>query len=96
MKILPLFAFVSLLLFSCQSEVCKCADDWYDMTMLSSSASKKADAEKKNIEPILKKYEQSMAKCRDMDAKKTPQQKEEMIAELKTCSSYQKLGGSAQ
>lgn len=92
MKFLPLFAFVSLLLFSCQSEVCKCADDWYDMTQ----ALKKADAEKKNIEPILKKYEQSMAKCRDMDAKKTPQQKEEMIAELKTCSSYQKLGGSAQ
>jgi hypothetical protein len=92
MKFLQLFAFVSLLLFSCQSEVCKCADDWYDMTQ----ALKKADTEKKNIEPILKKYEQSMAKCRDMDAKKTPQQKEEMIAELKTCSSYQKLGGNAQ
>lgn len=78
-----------IFLGSCQSEVCKCADQWYDMTQ----ALKKADAENKPIDKILKKYDGSIKKCRDLDAKMTAQEKEEMIVELRTCSSYQKLKG---
>jgi hypothetical protein len=92
MKFSLLFVSFLVLFSSCQSEVCKCADQWYEMT----EALKKADEQKQDIEPILKKYETGIEKCRDMDAKMTPQEKEEMIAELKTCSSYKKLGGVPQ
>ncbi|MEY3592104.1 MAG: hypothetical protein RLZZ38_1073 [Bacteroidota bacterium] len=81
-----------LLLSSCQSEVCKCADQWYEMTQ----ALKKADAEHKPMDEILKKYDNSIKKCRDLDAKMSAQEKEEMISELRTCSSYQKLKGSQE
>ncbi|MFM8597071.1 MAG: hypothetical protein ACKOBN_08270 [Flavobacteriales bacterium] len=74
---------------SCQSEVCKCADQWYDMTQ----AIKKAEAAGKPLDEIIKKYDAPIAKCKNLDAKMTAQEKEEMLVELRTCSSYQKLAG---
>jgi hypothetical protein len=45
MKFSLLFVAILVLFSSCQSEVCKCADQWYEMT----EALKKADEQKQDI-----------------------------------------------
>ncbi|MFM8962344.1 MAG: hypothetical protein ACKOGD_00700 [Sphingomonadales bacterium] len=77
-----------LTLFSCQSEVCECADQWLEMT----TALKKAEAEGKSVDALLKKYEAPMKKCENLDANKTEAEKEQMIKELRACDSYKKIG----
>ena len=79
---------ISLSLFSCQSEICECADQWLEMT----HEIKKASEQGVSIDKVLKKYEASMKKCEDMDANKTAAEKEQMIEELRSCDSYKKIG----
>jgi hypothetical protein len=77
-----------LLLASCQSEVCECADQWLEMT----NALKAAEAKGQSIDKILKKYEKPLNKCENMDANKTAAEKEQMLEELRSCESYKKIG----
>jgi hypothetical protein len=79
---------ISLSLFSCQSEICECADQWLEMTQEIKKASEKGVS----LDKVLKKYEASMKKCENMDANKTAAEKEQMIEELRSCDSYKKIG----
>jgi hypothetical protein len=74
-------------LFSCQSEVCECADQWLEMTQ----ALKDAESKGKPIDKLLKKYEAPLKKCQNLDANKTAAEKEQMIEELRSCDSYKKI-----
>ncbi|MCE2864681.1 MAG: hypothetical protein ACK5BW_03490 [Flavobacteriia bacterium] len=80
--------FSCLVLASCQSEVCECADQWLEMTQ----ALKEAEAEGKPIDQLLKKYEAPLKKCENMDANLTAAEKEQMLEELRACESYKKIG----
>ncbi|MDP4596796.1 MAG: hypothetical protein NWS92_07475 [Crocinitomicaceae bacterium] len=75
-------------LASCQSEVCECADQWLEMT----NALKAAEAKGESIDKLLKKYEEPLNKCENMDANKTAAEKEQMLEELRSCESYKKIG----
>ncbi|MFM6947251.1 MAG: hypothetical protein ACKOWW_08945 [Flavobacteriales bacterium] len=89
MKRFILICILLISLGSCQSDVCKCADQWYEMIQ----AIKKAENAGKPLDAIIKKYDAPLQKCKNLDAKMTAQEKEEMLVELRTCSSYQKLAG---
>ena len=80
MQKLFLIAFV-FLLFSCQSEVCDCADQWLEMT----EALKAAEAKGESVDKLLKK-------CENLDANKTAAEKEQMLEELRACDAYKKIG----
>ena len=87
MQKLFLISFV-FFLFSCQSEVCECADQWLEMT----KAIKEAESKGKPVDKILKKYEAPLKKCEKLDDNKTAVEKNQMIEELRSCDSYKKLG----
>jgi hypothetical protein len=76
------------LLFSCQSEVCQCADQWLEMT----KALKAAESKGQPVDQLLKKYEAPMKKCEHLDANKTAAEKQQMLEELRNCDSYKKIG----
>ena len=76
------------LLFSCQSEVCQCADQWLEMTQ----ALKAAESKGQPVDQLLKKYEAPMKKCEHLDATKTAAEKQQMLEELRNCDSYKKIG----
>ncbi len=76
------------LLFSCQSEVCQCADQWLEMTQ----ALKAAESKGQPVDQLLKKYEAPMKKCGHLDANKTAAEKQQMLEELRNCDSYKKIG----
>mgnify|MGYP007020014809 CR=1 FL=1 len=80
--------FSCLVLASCQSEVCECADQWLEMTQEIKKASEKGVS----LDKVLKKYEASMKKCENMDANLTAAEKEQMLEELRACESYKKIG----
>jgi hypothetical protein len=75
-------------LFSCQSEVCECADQWLEMT----EALKKAESKGEPVDKLLKKYEAPLKKCENLDANKTATEKEQMLEELRSCDAYKKIG----
>jgi len=77
-----------LFLASCQSEVCECADQWLEMT----NALKEAESKGEPTAKLLKKYEEPLNKCENMDANKTAAEKEQMLEELRACDSYKKIG----
>jgi hypothetical protein len=77
-----------LFLASCQSEVCECADQWLEMT----NALKEAESKGEPIDKLLKKYEEPLNKCENLDANKTAAEKEQMLEELRACDSYKKIG----
>ena len=79
---------VIFLLFSCQSEVCDCADQWLEMT----EALKAAEAKGEPVDKLLKKYEAPLKKCENLDANKTAAEKEQMLEELRACDAYKKIG----
>ena len=87
MKHLILFA-VFFALFSCQSEVCECADQWLEMTQ----ELKKAESKGEPVDKLLKKYEAPLKKCENLDANKTAAEKEQMLRELRACAAYKKIG----
>jgi hypothetical protein len=80
--------FLVCFLFSCQSEVCKCADQWLEMTQ----ALKDAESKGQSVDQLLKKYEAPLKKCEHLDANKTAAEKEQMLEELRNCESYKKIG----
>ena len=75
-------------LFSCQSEVCNCADQWLEMP----KALKAAEAKGESVDKLLKKYEAPLKKCENLDANKTAAEKEQMLEELRACDAYKKIG----
>jgi hypothetical protein len=77
-------------MFSCQSEVCECADQWLEMTQ----AIKKAESNGKPVDKILKKYEAPLKKCENLDANKTAAEKKQMIQELRSCDAYKKIANN--